>query len=245
VIKLYSKNFQNREEAIQEVLTNLSNHKGSRDEAKELMKAAAILVAKMSKDNVFSVFNNALKLFHFMLDEFAKQHSLGKHELNHTLEKCLPVLLQRTGDSNARLRQRAHDYIVNMATFSEVKPLHTVPHYCMAPFDLHAAPRLALSRVEIVDQLMKSLGTKEDGLNADSICKFCANALEHTSGEVRELASKVLIQLYKENPSAVRRHLPPDNEMTRRNKKYRILYDAFDAIDGKPIQAYDRVRANY
>jgi hypothetical protein len=33
----------------------------------------------------------------------------------------------------------------------------------------------------------------------------------------------------------VRRHLPPDNEMNRRNKKYRILYDAFDGIDGKPV----------
>ena len=36
----------------------------------------------------------------------------------------------------------------------------------------------------------------------------------------------------------VRRHLPPDNEMNRRNKKYRQLYDAFDSIDGKPIQQY-------
>lgn len=43
---------------------------------------------------------------------------------------------------------------------------------------------------------------------------------------------------------AVRRHLPPDNEMNRRNKKYRILYDAFDTIDGKPIRTneyYDKV----
>lgn len=36
--------------------------------------------------------------------------------------------------------------------------------------------------------------------------------------------------------------------MNRRNKKYRILYDAFDAIDGKPIRAndysYDRVILN-
>ena len=30
--------------------------------------------------------------------------------------------------------------------------------------------------------------------------------------------------------------MPPDNEMNRRNKKYRILYEAFDNIDGKPLQ---------
>ena len=28
--------------------------------------------------------------------------------------------------------------------------------------------------------------------------------------------------------------------MNRRNKKYRSLYDAFDSIDGKPLQHYDK-----
>mgnify|MGYP001811148176 CR=1 FL=1 len=197
VTKLYSKNFQNREEAIQEVFNNLSNYKGEKEDAKALMRATAILVAKMSKDNVFSVFNNALNLFHFLLNDFAKQHSIGKQEINYVLEKCLPVLLHRTGDTNARLRQRAHDYIVEMASFPEIKPLHTVPHYCTIPIKLHIAPRLALSRVEIIEDLIKSLGTKDNGLSVDNITKFCLQALEHNSGEVRELAMKILIQMYK------------------------------------------------
>lgn len=45
----------------------------------------------------------------------------------------------------------------------------------------------------------------------------------------------------QENGNTVRKYLPLDSEMNRRNKKYRILYDAFDAIDGKPLQAYDKV----
>jgi centrosomal protein CEP104 len=241
VTKLYSKNFQNREDAIQEVFTNLSNYKGEREEAKALMRASAILVAKMSKDNVFSIFNNALKLEQFLLNDFAKRFSIGKQEMNYVLEKCLPVLLHRTGDTNARLRQRAHEFIVEMAMYPEIKPLNTIPLYCIQPIKLHIAPRLALSRVEILEDLMKQLGYKDNGLNVDNISKFCSQALEHTSGEVRELAAKILIQMYRENGQTVRRYLPPDNEMNRRNKKYRILYDAFDGIDGKPIQSYDKV----
>ena len=195
--KLYSKNFQNREDAIQEVYNNLNNYKGDKEEAKALMRATAILVAKMCKDNVFSVFNNSIKLFQFLLDDFAKRHSVGKQEINYVLEKALPVLLHRTGDTNARLRQRAHDYIVEMALFPEIKPLHTVPSYCTSPIKLNSAPRLALSRVEIIEDLMKSLGTRDNGLTVDNISKFCSHALEHTSGEVRELATKILIQMYK------------------------------------------------
>jgi hypothetical protein len=44
---------------------------------------------------------------------------------------------------------------------------------------------------------MKSLGTRDNGLTVESITKFCAQALEHTAGEVRELATKILIQMYK------------------------------------------------
>ena len=40
------------------------------EEAKALLRAAAILVAKMSKDNGFSIFNNALKLIQFLLNDF-------------------------------------------------------------------------------------------------------------------------------------------------------------------------------
>lgn len=240
VTKLYSKNFQAREEAIQEVYQKLSEFNGNKDEAKTLMRASAILVAKMIKDNVFSVFNNALKLLQFMLNDYSRKHSVGKHETSYALDCCLPNLLQRTGDVNGRLRQRAHDYIVEMAGYPEVKPLHLVPNHCTQPIKPSIAPRLALSRVEIVYDLINKLGTRDNGLNVDNICKFCSYALEHNSGEVRELASKIIIQLYKDNRQIVRKYLPVDDEISRRNKKYKQLYEAFDKIDGKSSVQEDK-----
>lgn len=194
----------------------------------------------MSKDNVFSIFNNSLRLFHFLLNDFAQSHQgIGKPEMNYALEKCLPILLHRTGDTNARLRQRSHEYIVEMAVYPEIKPLNALPVYLTIPLKLHTAPRLALSQCEIIEELMRSLGIRDNGLNVDNISKFCSHALEHTSGEVRELTTRILIQLYRECGSVVRKYLPQDNEMNRRNKKYRILFDAFDEIDGKPVHAYE------
>ena len=197
VTKLYSKNFQNREDAIQEVLNNLSNYNGDKEEAIRLMRAATILVAKMSKDNVFSVFSKSLTLFQFLLNDFAKRFSMGKQDINFVLERCVPIVIQRTGDINSRLRQRAHEFIVEMANYPEIRPLHTVANYCITPFNLHIAPRLALSRIEIVEDLEKSLGIKENGLTVDNISKFCALALDHNSGDVRELGAKLLIQMYR------------------------------------------------
>jgi centrosomal protein CEP104 len=194
---LYSKNFQNREDAITEVHNNLMNYKGDKEEARAIFRATAILCAKMSKDNVFSIFNNSIKLLDFLVKDFARQHHVGKQDMNYLLEKVLPVLVHRTGDTNARLRQRAHEYVVEMANHTEIKPLHTVPNYCIVPMSLQTAPRLALSRVEILEELIKRLGTSQNGLNVENISKFCGHALEHTSGEVRELSAKILIEMYK------------------------------------------------
>ena len=241
VTKLYSKNFQHREDAIQEVSQNLTNFQGDKEEAKLLMRASAILIAKMIKDNVFSVFNNALKLLNFLLNDYNKKHGMGKSEVLYAIERCLPPLLHRTGDTNARLRQRAHEFITEMSVYPDVKPLHAVPNHCTLPMKPHCAPRLALSRVEIVSDLITKLGTKDNGLNIENVCKFCAYALEHNSGDVRELATKIIIQMYKDYGNSVRKYIPQDNEMNRRNKKYRIIYEAFDRIDGKPVQAEDKV----
>jgi centrosomal protein CEP104 len=241
VTKLYSKNFQHREDAIQEVSQNLTNFQGDKEEAKLLMRASAILIAKMIKDNVFSVFNNALKLLSFLLNDYNRKHGIGKTEVIYVIDRCLPPLLHRTGDTNARLRQRAHEFITEMSVYSDVKPLHAIPNHCTLPMKPHCAPRLALSRVEIVSDLITKLGTKDNGLNIENVCKFCAYALEHNSGDVRELATKIIIQMYKDYGNSVRKYIPQDNEMNRRNKKYRIIYEAFDRIDGKPVQAEDKV----
>ena len=53
------------------------------------------------------------------------------------------------------------------------------------------------------------------------------------AGEVRELAIKLLLSLYQTHGSVVKRYLPPDNDQTRRIKKYRDMFEAFDRMDGQ------------
>ena len=72
------------------------------------------------------------------------------------------------------------------------------------------------------------------GLNVSNMMGFLSVALEHTSGEVREGAEKLIIELYKECGKPVKNGLPPDNDKTRKNLLYKQLFEAFDRIDGKP-----------
>ena len=115
------------------------------------------------------------------MNDYVRRHSIHRHDIVTSLDRVLPVLLQRTGDTNARLRQRAQEAIIESASYPELKPLHVIPHCCVYPFNKTCAPRLALSRCELIEELMKVLDVKrgENGLNVDNVSKFCAQAVEH------------------------------------------------------------------
>jgi hypothetical protein len=46
-----------------------------------------------------------------------------------------------------------------------------------------------------------------------------------------QVAERVLLQVYRVNPRLVRKQLPPDDDITRRNLLYRHLMTEFDKID--------------
>ena len=64
--------------------------------------------------------------------------------------------------------------------------------------------------------------------------RFCTQAIRHTAGEVRERAERIIVALYKDVGQPVKEFLPPDDEKVRRNMLYKLLFEAFDRIDGKP-----------
>ncbi|CAF2436445.1 unnamed protein product [Rotaria sp. Silwood2] len=240
--KLYHRNHARREEALDEIYQILNSFSGDQEDARAHLRAGSFVVARMFRVDVLATFSQSLKLFHLLMNDYVRRHSIQKQDIIASLERVLPVLLQRTGDSNARLRQRAQEAIIESASYPELKPLHIITHYCVLPFNKTCAPRLAISRCELIEELMKILDVKtgDNGLNVDNVSKFCAQALEHNAGEVRELAMKILLSLYKTHGAIVKRYLPPDNEQTRRIKKYRDIFDAFDRMDGRTVKGDEK-----
>ncbi|CAF1135943.1 unnamed protein product [Adineta steineri] len=233
VSKLYHRNHIEREEALEEIYQILNTFSGNQEDARAYLRAGSFVLARMFRVDVLAIFSQSVKLFHLLMNDYVQRHSIQRQDIITSLERVLPVLLQRTGDSNARLRLRAIEAIIESATYPELKPLQVIPHHCVFPFNKTCAPRLAISRCELIEELMKILDVQkgDNGLNVDNVGKFCAQALEHNAGEVRELAIKLLLSLYKIHGAIVKRYLPPNNDQTRRMKKYRDMFDAFDKMD--------------
>lgn len=60
---------------------------------------------------LIQVFQASLKLLKMIITQYVPKHKLGKLETSHCVEKTLPGLLSRTGDSSSRLRIVAAKFI--------------------------------------------------------------------------------------------------------------------------------------
>ncbi|NXF30377.1 CE104 protein, partial [Nyctibius bracteatus] len=240
----YSKTWSYREDALLAVYKKLMEVSVStpKDELKNMLRAAVFLVRRAIKDLVPSVFQASLKLLKMILTQYIPKHKLGRLEASHCVEKTLPNLLSRTGDSSSRLRVVASNFIQEMALCSEVKPLQIVPVHLVQPLKPNSPTHLAMSQVELVERLLKDMGTENSGFTVGSVMKFATGALEHRAREVRDVALRIVFDVYRKHKAAVREYLPPDDASIRKTVLYKTLFDGFTKIDGKLSEAEIRAQ---
>ncbi|XP_059807742.1 centrosomal protein of 104 kDa isoform X2 [Hypanus sabinus] len=238
----YSKTWSYREDALLAVYKKLSTVSDdlTKDELKNMLRAAIFLVRRAIKDKVSSVFQASLKLLKMLITQYAPKHKLGKVEIAHCVEKTLPILLSKTGDATTHLRVAAMNFIQEMALLKEVRPLHIIPPQLMQPLKPQVPVRLVINQIELVERLLKELGTDNSGFNVDNVMKFAAEALEHSASEVRDTAIRIIFDMYQQHRSAILHYFPPEDASIRKNVLYKSLFDGFAKIDGKPTEAEQR-----
>ncbi|MGH0143725.1 UNVERIFIED_CONTAM: hypothetical protein FKN15_000790 [Acipenser sinensis] len=234
----YSKTWSYREDALLAIYKKLMEVPAgtSKDDLKTMMRAAVFLVRKALVDKVASVFQASLKLLKMIITQYIPKHKLGKVETSHCVERTLPNLIAKTGDSTTRLRIVATDFIQEMALFKEVRPLQAIPAELVKPLKPNTLARLALSQLELLERLLKDLGTDNSSFTVDNVMQFAMGALEHSASEVRDTAVRIIQIMYRKNKSAVLEYLPPDDANTRRNILYKNMFDGFAKIDGRPTE---------
>ncbi|XP_051027277.1 centrosomal protein of 104 kDa [Acomys russatus] len=235
----YSKMWSCREDALLALYKKLMEMpvETQKEDLKNILRASVFLIRRAIKDIVTSVFQASLKLLKMIITQYIPKHKLSKLETTHCVERTVPLLLTRTGDSSARLRVMALNFIQEMALFKEVKSLQLVPSYLVQPLKANASVHLAVSQADLLARLLRDLGTGGSGFTVDSVMKFAVSALGHRAYEVRETAVRIILDMYKQHPAPTLDHLPPDDSSTRRDLLYKAIFEGFAKIDGKPTEA--------
>lgn len=122
---------------------------------------------------------------------------------------------------------------------------HLIAPALSRPVGSGTHPRLALSRMQMLEQLVLSQGIgtdKQSGLTCRTLSECGCSGIHHPAEPVRKVAERVLLLVYKVNPRLVRKQLPPDDDITRRNLLYRQLFTEFDKLDS--VRRREMIEAN-
>lgn len=235
VEKFYSKQYSDKEEGLNQLREKLRNYDTacSLHTANKTARGAVFLLHRALRDKVFSVYSLANEVIRLFFMEFVKGR-VSQAEVARSVDRLLPELLTKSGDQAARIHHMAVHTVLTMAECRTVRELHQIPVQLSRPVSSATHPRLALSRLEMVEQLIIARGIstdKQSGLTCRTLAECGVSGLHHPAEPVRKVAERVLVQVYKVNPRLVRKQLPPDDDITRRNLLYRQLFHEFDKID--------------
>lgn len=240
----YSRTWSYREDALLALYKQLVEMPVGtpKEDLKNTLRASIFLIRRAIRDIVTPVFQASLKLLKMIITQYIPKHKLSKLETTHCVERTVPVLLTRTGDSSGRLRIMASNFIQEMALFKEVKSLQLIPSYLVQPLKANSSTHLSLSQMDLLARLLKDLGTDSTGFTVDSVMKFSVSALEHRVYEVRETAVRIILDMYKQHRAFVLDYLPPEDNTTRKNVLYKTIFEGFAKIDGRPTDAEIRAQ---
>ncbi|CAH0717934.1 unnamed protein product, partial [Brenthis ino] len=235
VEKFFSKNYLDKEEGLARLraeLTSPSNG-STKTSPNKTARAAAALLQRTLRDKVFSVYSQANEVVRVLFKEFVPDRVCAA-EVGRCIEKLLPELLRACGDPAPRVHSTAQHTVLTVADCPLVRSLHIIPQQLVRPVAASMHPRLALSRLQMLEQLILSHGISTDknsGLTVRRLAECGAAGAQHAAGSVRAAAERILLAAYARSPRVVRAQLPPDDAVTRRNLIYRHLFQQFDRID--------------
>ncbi|XP_058408713.1 centrosomal protein of 104 kDa isoform X1 [Diceros bicornis minor] len=240
----YSKTWSYRKDALLALYKQLMEMPVGtpKEDLKSMLRASVFLIRRAVRDIVTPVFQASLKLLKMIITQYIAKHKLSKLETTHCVERTIPILLTRTGDSSARLRVIASNFVQEMALFKEVKSLQIIPSYLVQPLKANSSTHLAMSQMALLARLLKDLGTENTGFTVDNVMKFSVSTLEHRVYEVREIAVGIILDMYKQHGASVLEYLPPDDSTTRKNILYKTIFEGFAKIDGRPTDAEIRAQ---
>lgn len=245
---LYSKSWKHRQDTLIELKNELQNPTALTNEhsSKSVSRAIVSVLKKSLNDQVYVVLNESTGLLKSLLQSYISQKSLGKSEVAFILDKVIPVLMKRLGDTAPRTRSIASDLIIDIANFPEVKGSVSIPNLVTEPFKAkkQAPWRLLKSQIDLLQKLIGDIGLDlPGGLSTESVMKVLLSGLEHPNNDVREASISCIVEAYKIVKEPLKSYLPPDDTTSRKNPLYVKLFDSLDRADGKMTEAERKAAA--
>lgn len=148
-------------------------------------------------------------------------------------ESCLPLLLDKLGDSNNRIRDASKESIMFIAGLKDSN-IRNATHLFVKPVKNQSAWKLLLGILGLLEELVPAFGISKtgDGFELGELMEFVGKAYNSPNADVRSTAIKVTKEVHDIVGPAIRKTLPKDI-----NPKIKEQLDAVLGGDAMPAPA--------
>ncbi|KAG2484841.1 hypothetical protein HYH03_016407 [Edaphochlamys debaryana] len=228
----FSKNWQLRDAA----LTHLSKEMGSGgfDGKRDWFRTLTRMVARGMKDKVANVFLGCLALLPVMVDH-ATAAGVSPREVEGLCEAVLPLLVDKLGDNNARLREASKESIMFLASIKDAQ-LHTHTNIIVKPIKNQSAWRPVLGVLGVLRDLLPLVGISRnnDGFDLAEVMDFVGKAYNSQNADVRAEAVRVTKEVADLVGQAIRKFMPKDINPKLKEQVDAVLDGAADLPPSGP-----------
>lgn len=122
----------------------------------------------------------------------------GSRDVSSLVSELLPILLDKAGDNNTRIRDSSSDTVLWLANRREVNMAAMLPALSR-PVKNQNAWRPVFARLQLMMSLIPLFGVSkggETGFQPEALMKFVGSAFGSANAEVRGQAIKVTLLLY-------------------------------------------------
>ncbi|CAG8487062.1 2062_t:CDS:10 [Ambispora leptoticha] len=217
VANLLSKKFKLREAALTEVIQRLDVNQGrgkdldGADKVTMVKAAFHVLEEGFNDKNTEKLTLQTISLWE-TLTNFALYHQIPQSSTSKLIEHTFPLLFAKISDTNPRIKQNATDLFVMLAKTYR-SPNQTVVSLVLKPSHSQTQPpKQAKAKVELITRLVEEFGIamipkgkfeKDTGLSLEGVMEVAVSYLNHSNGEVRDAAVKLVVEVCRHSHSHI------------------------------------------
>lgn len=206
---IYSRNWQLRDAGILSVINFIDSGFESVMSDRDAFLILCKVASEALEDKVPSVFHRAARLVQKLVEEFSNRLSL--RDIQHATTDFLPILVEKTGDNNGRVRDCTQALILFLAGRKDALSRSVIPIFLKSP-KKSTVWRPVLGKLELIRKLLPifGIGKNESAFELGALMEFIGKSFNSPNAEVRSMAVVVTLEVIKMVGAVVRKFLPRD-----------------------------------
>jgi hypothetical protein len=233
--KLFSKVWRNKEEALKQITNEVQNYPKSNVLGEhQLDKVIAMTTAACSyslNTTISQVAQASMELMKILLNKFRSGNIQGytRQDFNANIDQCLMHILEKIGDSNFKLKEKAENTVVEIANSPLIGHKIVFEHLITGQIKktlINSAKHLS-SRLSLISRMIENFGLNLNEVPIDALISLTVNGYKNPNKEVRDAAFNLLMNIYKYMGADIRAYLKD-----LRPAQLNTLEEGFENSDG-------------